>query len=81
MKKNSSFFHFWRFETFTGKPHLDETSKNRGTWKNNKKNEKNMKTKMTKNEIQNEKHFFQDEKQMKMKMKKPMQEMKTKTKK
>ena len=22
--------HFWRFETFTGKPHLDETSKNRG---------------------------------------------------
>ena len=30
MKKTLSFFHFWRFETFTGKPHLDETSKNRG---------------------------------------------------
>ena len=38
--------HFWRFETFTGKPHLDETSKNRGKWKKTKKwtkNEKNWK--------------------------------------
>ena len=29
-EKNLEFFHFWRFETVTGKPHLDETSKNRG---------------------------------------------------
>ena len=39
-EKTSSFFHFWRFETFTGKPHLDEASKNRGKWKKTKKTKK-----------------------------------------
>ena len=29
-KRLRDFLHFGRFETFTGKPHLDETSKNRG---------------------------------------------------
>ena len=41
----SLFFHIWRVETFTGKPHLDETSKNRGKWK--KKTQKKMKWKKT----------------------------------
>ena len=54
-KKNLEFFSFLEVWTFTGKPHLDETSKNRGKWKKNekkiKKNGKNEKKK------KNEKHL------------------------